>query len=363
MLTIEYLDEKEDVFDITVEDNHNFYPEGLLYEQCSEILLPTKPLQFEGIKNTQIKHYDESNGVISLCILACINFGKLKKIDELDNLTRILVRFLDRLIDHQEYPLNASNYPTKDYRFLGIGISDFSHFLAKNEVSYKDSHNLVHEWSERFQYGLLSASIDLAKELGPCKNNDKSLYSDGVLPIDNYNKNVDSLASPDYKCDWDKLRTRLVKYGIRNTALSAIPPTASSSLVSSSTQGIDPVQNLEDTFELLSHTVKSVVPEASKYKDIYSKSWELANNNNSEYFKVIAIIQKFIDQGISTNQWYDLTKLPGRTLNSVVVKKDILTAWKYGMKTIYYLKSKDKDNISDTLLVSSDTCESGACSI
>jgi ribonucleoside-diphosphate reductase alpha chain len=347
---------------------------------CSEIFLPTKPMMFEGLKRTKkenIHDYDPDNGMISLCILGCVNFGKLANITRMDALTSLMVRFLDNLIDIQEYPLDAAEYPTKAYRFLGIGISDFAHFLAKNEarLGTVKSQELSHKWAERFQYGLIKASMKLAKERGPCEAFHLSKYSEGKLPIDTYNKNVDKLTNMKLLCDWEHLRKNIAKYGMRHTTLSAIPPTASSSLVSNSTQGIDPIQSVTDTFESAAYTVKSLVPDWDK-EPYYMKAWEMPDNDSSEYIKLMAILQKFIDQGMSVNQWYDLTKIEGKILDANRVKRDILTAYKYGLKSLYYIRSKDRENISERILETTtkqeraefpieglDACESGACAI
>jgi ribonucleoside-diphosphate reductase alpha chain len=347
----------------------NVNRQGMFDEQitqtnlCSEIFLPTQSVRFEGLKQTESStdEYDLDDGMVALCILGCVNFGKLEHIDELDRLTGLLVRFLDNLIDVQEYPMDATEWPTKGYRFLGIGISDFAHFLAKNEAALGTTKalKLTHQWAERFQYGLVRASINLAKEKGACYYSDRSLYSQGIMPVDTYNANVDQLYPNDLLCDWELLRHDAKEYGIRNTTLSAIPPTASSSLVSNSTQGIDPIQSTTDTFEASNFTVKSLIPDFEK-EPYYMKAWDMPGNNSSEYIKLMALLQKFIDQGMSTNQWYDLTKLPNKILDSNRVKRDILTAWKYGLKSLYYIRTKDKENRSETI----DTgCESGACSI
>jgi ribonucleoside-diphosphate reductase alpha chain len=348
----------------------NVNRQGMFDEQvtqtnlCSEIFLPTKDVKFEGLKQTKdlgTENYDLDNGMVALCILGCVNFGKLDTIEELDDLTDIMVRFLDNLIDVQEYPMDATEWPTKGYRFLGIGISDFAHFLAKNEATLGTTKalKLSHQWAERFQYGLIKSSINLAKEKGACHYSDKSLYSQGIMPVDTYNANVDQITENDLMCDWDLLRHNAKKYGIRNTTLSAIPPTASSSLVSNSTQGIDPIQTVTDTFESANFTVKSLIPDFEK-EAYYMKAWDMPGNTSAEYLKLTAVLQKFIDQGMSVNQWYDLTKLPNKILDSNRVKRDIITAYKYGLKSLYYIRTKDKENKSETIV---EGCESGACSI
>ena len=348
----------------------NVNRQGMFNEQitqtnlCSEIFLPTRDVMFDGLKSkgvNSIEDYSLDNGMVALCILGCVNLGKLDTIDELDDLTDILVRFLDNLIDTQEYPMDATEWPTKGYRFLGIGISDFAHFLAKNEavLGTTKALELTHKWAERFQYGLIRSSVNLAKEKGACHYSDMSKYSKGIMPVDTYNTNVDSLVNIELECDWDQLRKDAREYGIRNTTLSAIPPTASSSLVSNSTQGIDPIQSTTDTFEASNFTVKSLVPD-HELEPYYMMSWWLPDNTSAEYIKLMSVLQKFIDQSISTNQWYDLTKLPNKILDSNRVKRDILTAWKYGLKSLYYIRSKDKENISENMVAG---CESGACSI
>ena len=328
---------------------------------CSEIFLPTREMTFKGLENTSnLDDYNLDDGMISLCILGCVNFGKLKNIDRMDAVTRLMVRFLDNLIDIQEYPMDATEWPTKGFRFLGIGISDFAHFLAKNKavLGSRKALELTHEWAERFQYGLTVASMELAKERGQCKYFDRTKYSEGKLVIDTYNKNVDSITPNNLRCDWDWLRGEISKYGLRNTSLSAIPPTASSSLVSHSTQGIDPIQSLTETYESADYTVKSVVP-GVEYANMYMNAWDLPNNNNTEYLKLMSVLAKFIDQGMSTNQWYNIVNLPGKVLDSNRVKIDILTAWKYGLKSLYYIRAKDKEDSTSN----PESCSSGACSI
>jgi ribonucleoside-diphosphate reductase alpha chain len=329
---------------------------------CSEIFLPTRPMKFNGLKKEATEdNYDLDDGMISLCILGCINFGKLADISRMDKLTSLMVRFLDNLIDIQEYPMDATEWPTKGYRFLGIGISDFAHFLAKNEASLGTDKALTlsHLWAERFQFGLTKASMELAKEKGACKYFERTKYADGKLVIDTYNKNIDSLVKNDLQCDWEGLRADIKKYGMRNTALSAIPPTASSSLVSNSTQGIDPIQSLTDTFESASYTVKSVIPDIEK-APYYMKAWEMPGNSSSEYLKLMSVLAKFIDQGMSTNQWYNIANIPGRILDSNRVKKDFFVSWKYGLKSLYYIRTKDK---ADTSGADLGGCDSGGCSI
>ena len=338
-------------------DNANV--QGMLKEAvtqsnlCIEIMLPTFPIQYKGLESSvmPIEDYNgKTAGEIALCILACVNFGKLKNITRLDNITATLVRFLDNLIDEQEYPMNACEYPTKQNRYLGVGISDYAHFLAKNRAYYtsQKAKELTHKWTERFQYGLLKATNELAKEKGKCYNYENTKYADGLLPIDTYNKNVDSLGDFELVCDWEGLRESIKEHGVRNVTQSAVPPTANSARTGNNTPGIDPITAIETQYESADYTVKSLAPDF-EFEKYYMKTWELENNDSLEYLKLIAIMQKFICQSISTNEFYDLTKLPNKMLDSNRVRKAIATASKYGLKSLYYITSKDKENTSDVI--------------
>jgi len=342
---------------------------------CQEITLPTEPL-------TDV---NKSNGEIAMCILSNVNFGKLENIDELDNLTDLLVRFLDELIDYQEYPVKVAEKSTKNRRSLGIGVSDVFNFLAKHNLNFDDNkgRKVIHEYMERFQYGLIKASNNLAKEKGACKYYNRTKYSDNIFPIDTYEKNVDEIVPNQLLCDWNSLRNQVKQYGLRNSALSAIPPAASSSIVSNSTAGIDPVRKLLIAKMSKFGPLKQLVPGFETYKDNYPLAWDI---DNEEYLKFVAIFQKFLDQSISTNMYYDVSKYDK---NKVPVR-DLIRhegiAYKYGLKTLYYLNSNDNSGEASQELaqqdeektdhtkslngiskiefeVESDSCEGGACSV
>ena len=342
---------------------------------CQEITLPTEPL----------KDVNKPEGEIAMCILSNINLGKLDSIEEIDELTDLLVRFLDELIDYQEYPVVAAERSTKNRRSLGIGVSDVFNFLAKNHLQFNEPEGkkVIHEYMERFQYGLIKASSMLAKEKGPCKYYNRTKYSDNIFPIDTYEKAVDEVVQNNLECDWQALREMVRQYGIRNSALSAIPPAASSSIVSNSTPGIDPVRKLLIAKMSKYGPLKQLVPGFGVYSDHYPLAW---NIDNEEYLKFVAIFQKFLDQSISTNMYYDVSRYEK---NKVPVKDLIRhegTAYKYGLKTLYYLNSNDNSGEASQELAQKDhepkvaveiinginnidleleldTCEGGACSV
>ncbi len=343
---------------------------------CQEITLPTSPLS----------DIYKGDGEIAMCILSNVNLGKLDSLDELDELTELLVRFLDELIDYQEYPVKTAEVSTKSRRSLGIGFSDVFHFLAKNNLDYRseEARNMLHRYTERFQYGLIKASSLLAKEKGVCKAFDRTKYADNIFPVDTYEKNVNKLVTEELLCDWNELRAMVKKYGLRNSALSAIPPAASSSIVSNSTAGVDPVRKLLIVKMSKFGPLKQLAPDFSKCKNRYPLAWDI---DNESYVKLIAVIQKFLDQSISTNLYYDTSKYESNKVPMRDLIRHESVAYKYGLKTLYYMNSNDNsgevsqnlaqiedvEKVKDTginnidyqqvLDDGMDGCEGGACSV
>ena len=297
---------------------------------CQEITLPTDPIQ----------HIDKS-GEIALCILSAINVGKLKNLDELDELCELAVRGLDALIDYQEYPVEAAKQSTINRRSLGVGYIGLAHYLAKNGANYDSTkaHDLVHKLTERFQYALLTASNRLAMEKGPCGYFGKTKYADGILPIDTYKKEVDEIVPNELQCDWEFLRDRIKQYGLRNSTLSAQMPSESSSVVSNATNGIEPPRAYLSIKKSKKGPLKQIVPSYTTLKNAYTLLWDMPNNDG--YIKVTAVIQKFFDQAISGNWSYNPEMYPDNEVPVSVMAKDLLTTYKYGWKTSYYQNTYD----------------------
>ncbi|WLW36799.1 ribonucleotide reductase subunit A [Synechococcus phage S-8S29] len=303
---------------------------------CQEITLPTDP----------INHID-GHGEIALCILSAINVGKLTKLDELDELCDLAVRGLDALIDYQEYPVKAAEESTKNRRSLGIGYIGLAHYLAKNGANYDSTkaHDLVHKLTERFQYALINASNRMAMEKGPCGYFGKTKYSDGVLPIDTYKKDVDEIVPNELQCDWEFLRERIKQYGLRHSTLSAQMPSESSSVVSNATNGIEPPRAYLSVKKSKKGPLKQIVPSYTTLKNAYTLLWDMPNNDG--YIKVTAVIQKFFDQAISGNWSYNPEMYPDNEVPVSVMAKDLLTTYKYGWKTSYYQNTYDAKKDGD----------------
>ena len=331
MLKIEYLEEEIPVYDITVEGTHNFFANNILVHNCQEITLPTKPIQ----------HIDDPNGEIALCILSAINIGKIKTNDELEVLCDLSIRSLDELIDYQNYPVKAAEICTKARRSLGVGYIGLAHFLAKHGVKYEDpaSWNLVHDLSEAFQYYLIKATVNLAKEKGACEYSHRTKYGQGILPIDTYKKDVDEIVPNNLKYDWDSLREQVKQYGVRNSTLSAQMPSESSSVVSNATNGIEPPRGYLSIKKSKKGPLKQIVPQYQTLKNNYTLLWDMPSNRG--YINIVAVMQKFFDQAISGNWSYNPEHYPNNEVPVSVMAQDMLTCFKLGHKTAYYQNTYD----------------------
>ena len=305
---------------------------------CQEITLPTDPIQ----------HID-GEGEIALCILSAINVGVVKD-EELEEICDLAVRGLEELIDYQEYPVKAAEMSTLARRSLGIGYIGLAHYLAKNRVKYSDQSawSLVHELTEKFQYYLLKSSNQLAVEKGACDYFDRTKYAQGILPIDTYKKDVDEIVKPEYKMDWEKLRVCIKVHGLRHSTLTAQMPSESSSVTSNATNGIEPPRDYLSVKKSKKGTLKQIVPQYSHLKSAYTLLWDMPDNTG--YINVVAVMQKFFDQGISGNWSYNPENYDNNEVPVSVMARDLLNTYKYGWKTSYYQNTMDgkvEDVITD----------------
>jgi len=317
---------------------------------CLEIALPTKPLN----------DINDPEGEIALCTLSAFNLGALESLDELENLSDLIVRALDSLLDYQDYPIEAARTATMNRRTLGVGVTNFAYYLAKNGARYSDgsANGLVHRTFEAIQYYLLKASNQLAKELGKCPKFDETTYAKGLLPIDTYKREVDEFCDEPLHQFWETLREDIREFGLRNSTLTALMPCETSSQITNSTNGIEPPRGYVSVKASKDGIMKQVVPDYTELRDAYELLWEIPNNEG--YLQLTGIMQKFVDQAISANTNYDPAKFPGDKVPMKQLLKDLLTAYKYGVKTLYYHNTRDgaSDDHGDM-----GGCEGGACKL
>ena len=298
---------------------------------CQEITLPTKPVQ----------HIDDPEGEIALCILSAINLGMIRDKNDLEDLCDLSVRALEEIIDYQEYPVEAAKKSTLARRSLGIGYIGLAHYLAKNKVKYSDKEawKLVDEITEAFQYYLLKASNTLAKERGACEYFDKTKYSDGILPIDSYKKDVDDIVKRKLSYDWTSLRNDIKSSGLRHSTLSAQMPSESSSVVSNATNGVEPPRDFLSIKKSKKGTLKQIVPDYNRLKNFYTLLWDMQGNEG--YINTVSVMQKYFDQAISGNWSYNPEQYTDGEVPVSVMANDLLTTYKLGWKTSYYQNTYD----------------------
>ncbi|MDD9156957.1 ribonucleoside-diphosphate reductase subunit alpha [Aliivibrio sp. S4TY2] len=320
---------------------------------CLEIALPTKPLT----------HVNDEEGEIALCTLSAFNLGAIEKLEELEELAELAVRALDALLDYQDYPLPAAYKSTMNRRTLGVGVINYAYYLAKNGVKYSDgsANGLTHKTFEAIQFYLLKASVGLAKEQGACPAFNETTYAQGILPIDSYKKDIDNVCSEQLHLDWETLREEIKTHGLRNSTLSALMPSETSSQISNATNGIEPPRGFVSVKASKDGILKQVVPDYVNLKDNYELLWNIGSNDG--YLQLVGIMQKFIDQAISANTNYDPNIQPNGKVPMKLLLKDLLTAYKLGLKTLYYHNTRDGASDSQGDLGQDDDCAGGGCKI
>jgi ribonucleoside-diphosphate reductase alpha chain len=314
-------------------DHGSFRPEVAPIHQsnlCCEIDLPTKPLHSAG----------DLGGEISLCTLSAINWGLIEETSDFEKYCTLAVRALDNLLDYQQYPVPAAMHSTKLRRPLGIGIINLAFFLAKRGLKYdKHAFGIINKYAEAWSYHLIKASADLAEEKGCCKGSEDTKYHSGELPIDTYKREVDKLIKPKLRLPWKELREQLKEHGIRNSTLMALMPAETSAQISNSTNGIEPPRALVSYKQSKDGVMAQVVPGYFHLKNKYDLLWDQKGPDG--YLKICAILQKYIDQGISVNTSYNPEQYEDGKVPMSVMLTDLFTAYQYGIKQLYYFNTHD----------------------
>ena len=298
---------------------------------CAEIDLPTVPL----------KDVNDEDGRIALCTLSAINWGNVKSPHDFEKMCRLAVRGLDALLSYQNYPILAARLATEEFRPLGIGIINFAYFLAKNDVSYSDPRALplVDEYAEAWSYYLLKASADLAQEQGACTRWQDLKSAKGVLPIDTRKLDVDELVPHVERMPWASLREQVQRTGQRNATLMALMPAETSAQISNATNGIEPPRSYVSVKGSKHGQLKQVVPEYRRLKNRYELLWDQTNPEG--YLKLCAVLQKYIDQGISVNTSYNPQHYADEKIPMSEMLQHLIMCYKYGLKQLYYFNTFD----------------------
>ena len=319
---------------------------------CMEIALPTHPLN----------DINDEEGEIALCTLSAFNLGALEDLHELEGLADLVVRALDSLLEYQDYPVKAALNATDKRRSLGVGVINYAYYLAKNNTGYTDDAalGLTHRTFEAIQYYLLKASVQLSREFGPCAAFNETTYAQGILPVDTYKKDLDSICQEPLHLDWETLRGEIKTHGLRNSTLTALMPSETSSQIANATNGIEPPRGLVTVKQSKDGILRQVVPEIDRLRSQYQLLWQLPNNEG--YLKLVGLMQKFVDQSISANTNYDPKRFEGGRVPMKQLLKDLLQVYKLGIKTLYYHNTRDGASEGGAE-AEDDGCAGGACKI
>jgi ribonucleoside-diphosphate reductase alpha chain len=311
---------------------------------CCEINLPSHGLE----------SYDDANkGEISLCTLSAINWGLINDPKDFEKYCHLAVRSLDALLDYQDYPILAAQRSTMNRRPLGVGIINLAYFLAKRGLKYDDAAlDTVDEYTEAWSYYLIKASADLAREKGTCYKNLETKYGHGILPIDTYKKEVDELIKHKERMPWKQLREQLLKDGIRNSTLMAIMPAETSAQIGNATNGIEPPRALVSYKQSKDGVMAQVVPQIHNLKNKYDLLWD--QKGPEGYIKIMAVIQKYVDQGMSINTSYNPAQYEDNKVPMSEMMKDLITFYKYGGKQLYYFNTNDLANEDESTMERGD---------
>jgi ribonucleoside-diphosphate reductase alpha chain len=297
---------------------------------CCEIDLPTRPMA---------DIYDES-GEIALCTLSAINWGAFRTPEEMQRPCELAVRGLDALLTYQRYPIRAAELATQKRRPLGVGIINLAYWMARNDMTYSEPNLvLIDQWAQHWSYYLIEASVALAQEQGACPGSAETRYHSGVLPVDTYKRDVDELIAHVDHVDWPDLRDRLKAHGIRNSTLMALMPAETSAQISNATNGVEPPRSFVSVKQSKDGVLRQVVPEYRRLKNKYELLWD--QRSPEGYLKIMAVLQKYIDQGISVNTSYNPQHYANEKIPMSEMLRHLVQFYKYGGKQLYYFNTYD----------------------
>ena len=307
---------------------------------CTEIMQHTNAF----------KTVDDPVGRIALCTLGSLNWGSFRNPEEIKRPAVVLHRALHNLLQYQDFLSVHSELHNKEFEPLGIGITNLAYWHAKRKMKYGETDALaeVKRWMEHQAFYLTEASVNLAKEKGPCGVSAQTRYGQGIFPWEMRADGVNELTdfTPCEELDWEALRAKMIQYGIRNATLMAIAPVESSSVVINSTNGINLAKQLIIIKSSKAGEFAQVVPEYRKLKNHYQLLWD--QKDCIDYIKTVAVLQVYVDQGISSDTYYSGKFFPEGKVPVTLIAKNLMLASKWGVKSHYY-DLRDKQGTKDML--------------
>ena len=325
------------------------YEEDEIVKVDSGLKKPAKKITALDTINTKaiyVVEKEKINGDTAVCNLASVNLSRINTREDINRIVPIAIRALDNVIDLNFYPLEKVKRTNMKSRAIGLGVMGEAQMLAQQAITWgsQEHFDKIDEIMEAVSFNAISSSSDIALEKGVYPEFEGSKWSKGVMPMDYANAEVKNLIDRGglfaSSYEWDELRAKVKKQGMRNGYLMAIAPTSSISILTGTTQAIEPVFKRKWFEENLSGLIPVVVPELSPETwTYYTPAYDL---NQTLLIKAAAIRQKWIDQGQSLNIFITLDKASGKYLNEIY-----MLAWKLGLKSTYYLRSQSPEMSKD----------------
>ncbi|MFC2073856.1 ribonucleoside-diphosphate reductase subunit alpha [Campylobacterota bacterium] len=297
-------------------------------------------------KEIFIVEKERIDGDTAVCNLASVNLSRVNTKEDIERIVPIAMRALDNVIDLNFYPVEKVKRTNLKSRSVGLGVMGEAEMLACSGIAWgsQEHFDKIDEVMEAVSYNAIYSSSENAKEKGSYQQFEGSKWSRGIMPMDHANAEVINLVdrgglfASNY--DWDELREKVKRDGMRNGYLMAIAPTSSISILTGTTQAIEPVYKRKWFEENLSGLIPVVVPKLSP--DTWSYYTPAYDLNQTILIKAAAVRQKWIDQGQSLNIFITLDKASGKYLNEIY-----MLAWKLGLKSTYYLRSQSPESSGD----------------
>lgn len=348
VVEIEYMDKTKEIF----EENDIITTDNGITKKANKI---TSLDKING-KEVFISQKKGRDGDTAVCNLASVNLSKVNTKEEIEKVIPIAIRMLDNVIDLNFYPnrkVKATNIKT---RAIGLGVMGEAEYLASNFIKWGSNEHLeaIDIIMECISFNAIKASSNLAKEKGVYKEFKGSKWSKGIFPIDTANINAKNLLNRSLIYDWDSLRKEVIDNGMRNGYLMAIAPTSSISILTGTTQTIEPIYRKRWYEENMSGLIPVIVPNLTLDTfNYYVSAYDL---DQLDLIKAGAVRQKWIDQGQSLNIFMDISKASGRYLNDIY-----MMAWELGIKSTYYLRSQSPEAEKETNKVADRSIECHNC--
>ena len=366
----------EDVYDTTQFENHSLIFNGIPTANCTEIFQNTSPnrhlIKVDFVDGTNVSYEEDEivttdlgvskearyitandgllgkeiyfigketlNGDTAVCNLASVNLSKVHTKEDLDRVIPIAMRMLDNVIDLNFYPVKKTKDTNLKTRAIGLGVMGESQMLAESKIYWgsQEHRNKIDGVMERFSYNVINSSCEIAKEKGSYKEFKGSDWSKGIMPFDHtkgITKDLLTREKDEYSSDWSRLRFNVSTHGVRNGYMMCIAPTSSISIITGTTQTVEPIYKKkwfeENMTGLIPVCAPNLSPDTWAY---YETAYDL---DQFKLIEVASIRQRWIDQGQSLNVFLTLDKASGKLLNDLYMR-----AWEYGLKSTYYLRSE-----------------------